>query len=630
MKYKRSFILILFCCINAVSNAQPAISYAQEMANTVITLWKDSLAHQWTYEQGIVYSGFEALWRNTGNGDYFNYIKKNIGDYVNDDGTINTYDKAGYNLDNVKNGNALLLLYNVTGDEKYFKAASLLRQQLREQPRMQEGGFSYKKMYPSQMWLDGLYMGEPFYAIYSKRVHDDTAFNDIANQFVYAEKRTRDAITGLMYHGWDESGTQQWANIETGTSANFWGRAMGWYGMALVDVLEYFPDDNPRKKELIDILNRFATAIIKVQDNKNGLWWEVLNSPNRQGNYFEASASCMFVYTIAKAVRLGYLSSSYVQPAEKGYKGIIQKLIIKDSNGLIHLDGTTSVSGLCGNAYSDGSYEYYINGKPVRDDLTGIGAFIQMCTEMEMITAIKNGKNKTVLLDGYFNHEKKYDPASNDTIQFHYVWNEDDNNGYSLLGRVFNKYGVATNFSATKPTTAILNKANIFIIVDPDTPKENPDPNYIQQDDINVISSWVKKGGSLVLLGNDSGNAELRHFNQLTAVFSIHFNEDSYNKVPGNQFEMGAVYIDASNQIFKSAKKIYIKELSTLKIEHPAKAVLSKEGNIIMAVAKYGKGTVFVLGDPWLYNEYTDGRKLPKDFENYKAAEDLVQWLIAQ
>jgi unsaturated rhamnogalacturonyl hydrolase len=285
---------------------------------------------------------------------------------------------------------------------------------------------------------------------------------------------------------------------------------------------------------------------------------------------------------------------------------------------------------LGGDNYRDGSYEYYLHEKAVRDDLTGIGAFMQMCVEMEMIPNMKMGKNKAVLLDGYFNHEKKYDAASNDTIQFHYAWNEDDNNGYSLLGRVFNKYGVATVFSATKPTAAILSKANIFIIVDPDTPKENPDPNYMQQDDINVISNWVKKGGSLVLLGNDSGNAELKHFNKLTAVFGIHFNEDSYNKVPGNQFEMGAVNIDASNQIFKSAKKIYIKELSTLKIEPPAKAVLSKDGNIIMAVAKYGKGNVFVLGDPWLYNEYTDGRKLPRDFENYKAAEDLVQWLIAQ
>src|SRR6478735_9412889 len=335
MKHKKTLIIIALCCMATVSKAQPNISYAHEMARTVMTLWKDSLAHIWTYDQGVVYGGLEALWRNNGNADYFNYIKKNIDHYVNDDGTIKTYDKENYNLDMVKNGNALLLLYNVTGEEKYFKAASLLRDQLRTHPRTNEGGFWHKKVYPWQMWLDGLYMGEPFYAAYSKRVHDDTAFNDIANQFIYAEKHTRDAKTGLMYHGWDELKEQQWANKETGTSPNFWGRAMGWYGMALVDALEYYPDNNPHKKELISILNRFATAIVKVQDDKTGLWWDVLNFPNRQGNYFEASASCMFVYAMAKGVRLGYLPASYLQAAEKGYKGIIQKFIVKDPGGLI-------------------------------------------------------------------------------------------------------------------------------------------------------------------------------------------------------------------------------------------------------------------------------------------------------
>jgi unsaturated rhamnogalacturonyl hydrolase len=240
------------------------------------------------------------------------------------------------------------------------------------------------------------------------------------------------------------------------------------------------------------------------------------------------------------------------------------------------------------------------------------------------------GKGKTVLLDGYFNHERKYDPVSKDTIQFHYLWDEDDNNGYSLFGSIFNKYGVATKFSTNKPTVGGLNKVNMYIIVDPDVPKENPHPNYIQQDDINVISNWVKQGGILLLLGNDSGNAEFEHFNNLAAVFGIHFNGDSYNKVPGSNFSMGAININAGNPIFKSTKKIYIKELSTLKIQSPAKAVLTKEGNIIMAVAKYGKGTVFALGDPWLYNEYTDGKKLSEDYENYKAGEELVQWLVRQ
>ncbi len=251
-------------------------------------------------------------------------------------------------------------------------------------------------------------------------------------------------------------------------------------------------------------------------------------------------------------------------------------------------------------------------------------------TDSSAYAIMKTGKGKTVLLDGYFNHEKKYDPVSKDTIQFHYLWNEDDENGYSLFGGIFNKYGVTTAFSVNKPTEKILSKANIYIIVDPDVPKENPNPNYVQQDDIAVISHWVKKGGILLLLGNDSGNAEFEHFNNLAAVFGIHFNGDSYNKVPGLNFPMGAINIDTNNPIFKSTKKIYIKELSTLSIQLPAKTVLTKEGHIIMAVEKYGKGTVFALGDPWLYNEYTDGRKLPPDYENYKAGEELVQWLVKQ
>lgn len=626
MKYKQPLIIILLCCIAITSNAQSAISYAQEMVKTVMTLWKDSLAHQGTCGQDV-YRGLEALWRITGNADYFDYIKKNIDYYVNEDGTIKTYGKENYNIDNAKNGNALLMLYNVTGDEKYFKAATLLRQQLHEH---QLESSSRHTKYSRETGPDGLYMSESFYALYSQRVHDDTAFNDIASQFIYMENHTRDAATGLLYHGRDESKQQQWANKETGTSPGFWGRAMGWYGIALVDVLEYFPDNNPRKKELVDILNRFATAIVKVQDDETGLWRDVLNFPNRQGNYFEAPASCMFVYTMAKGMRLGYLPSTYLPVAEKGYKGIIQKFVVKDPTGLVHLDDIVNASGPGGNPYSDSSYEYYLREKAACNDLTGIGAFIQMCVEIEMIPTMKTDKGKTVLLDGYFNHEKRYDEALNDTLQFHYLWDEDDNNGYSILGHVFNKYGVATKFSDTKPNAAILNKANIYVIVDPDTPKENPDPNYIQPDDINVISDWVKKGGTLLLLGNDSGNAEFKHFNMLAATFGIHFNEVSYNKVTGSRFEMGAINIDAGNPVFRSAKKIYIKELAPLKIQHPAKAVLSKENNIIMAVTRYGKGTVFALGDPWLYNEYTDGRKLPEDFENYKAAEDLVQWLIKQ
>jgi unsaturated rhamnogalacturonyl hydrolase len=171
----------------------------------------------------------------------------------------------------------------------------------------------------------------------------------------------------------------------------------------------------------------------------------------------------------------------------------------------------------------------------------------------------------------------------------------------------------------------------VYIIVDPDTDKESPKPNYITPKDAQVIYDWVKAGGVLLLMTNDSGNAEFTHFNQLPEKFGMHFNENSINHVTGNQFEMGALYMQSADAIFKTSKKVYIKELATLSLKDPAKAAYKNSaGDVIMATAKVGKGTVFAVGDPWFYNEYLDGRKLPMEFENYKAASDLVKWLLKQ
>ena len=204
------------------------------------------------------------------------------------------------------------------------------------------------------------------------------------------------------------------------------------------------------------------------------------------------------------------------------------------------------------------------------------------------------------------------------------------NSGYSYFGNVFNKFGVQTKTLSTVPDAANLSQADIFIIVDADNIADNPQPNYVQPKDANAIYEWVKKGGVLVLMHNDKGNAEFEHFNTLTEKFGIHFNEDSRNKVIGNQFETGAFNLTSSNEIFKTAKKVYLKEISTLKLSSPARAVLTDNGDNIIAVSKVGKGTVFAVGDPWLYNEYVDGRKLPAEYENNKAANDLVLWLISQ
>lgn len=237
-------------------------------------------------------------------------------------------------------------------------------------------------------------------------------------------------------------------------------------------------------------------------------------------------------------------------------------------------------------------------------------------------------KEKAVLLDYYFNNEWKKDAAGTST-RYHYTWEDKNNSGFSILGDVFNSNGVQTKYLESSPTKKKLKQAGIYMIVDPDTEKETEKPNYITTADADVIANWVKSGGVLVLMANDAGNAELKNFNTLASRFGIRFNEDNFNRVIKNQYEQGSIVIPDGNAIFKTAKKIFVKELSTLHVSNPAKTVLTKDGKNIMAVTKYGKGTVFAIGDPWLYNEYTNGR-LPAGFDNRKAAEDLVQWLVAQ
>lgn len=303
--------------------------------------------------------------------------------FVQPDGSIRTYNLSDHNLDFILCGRNVLMLYRQTHEDKYLKAVQTLREQLRTQPRTFDGGFWHKKRYPNQMWLDGLYMAEPFYAEYAATFHEDTAFNDIARQFILMEKHSRDEKTGLLYHAWDASKKERWADPQTGRSPNFWGRAMGWYGMALVDALGQFPANHPRRKELLAILQRYAVAVKRWQDQPTGLWYQVLDKGNEKGNYQEASVSCMFVYTLAKAVRQKYLPANYIPVAQKGYAGIIKNFIRTDDKGLLVLDGTVQVGGLGGKPYRDGSYAYYLSEKVITNDAKGVGAFILAATEIE-------------------------------------------------------------------------------------------------------------------------------------------------------------------------------------------------------------------------------------------------------
>lgn len=624
-------ILIGLLVITSLSAAAQPLS--QQMAATVMNTWKDSIPvgsqTKWSYDMGVVLKGFEGIWMNTGDVKYFNAIQAKMDWFVQNDGTIKGYELDEYNIDHVNNGKLVLLLYRITGKEKYKKAADLLRSQLKTHPRTNEGGFWHKKVYPYQMWLDGLYMGTPFYAEYAMLFHEDTAFNDIANQFIWMEKHARDAKTGLLHHAWDESKQQQWADKKTGKSPLFWGRAMGWYSDAIVDALDYFPANHPKRKALIDILNRLVVALEKQQDKTTGLWYDVMNynGPGKEKNYFEASASCQFVYAIAKGVRKGYLPAAKIAIAKRAYDGIV-KQFIKVENGQTNLHGTVKVSGLGGKPYRDGSFEYYMSEQVIVNDPKGVGAFLLASNEMEMLPTLSNGKGKTVLLDRFFNSEKRKDATGAD-VYWHYVWNERSHPGFYTFGHIFEKNGAKLASLDVAPTAANLKGASVYIIVDPDHKKDNPSPNYVNTKDITAIKNWVKAGGTLLLMANDSNNCELKNFNMLAGEFGIRFTDKSINMVKNDTYEQGAVYPGKENAIFPSPAKMFLKEISTLELKMPAQPYVYKDEDIVIAVRKFGNGKVLAVGDPWLYNEYVDGRKLPAEYENYKAAEDLVKWLLA-
>ncbi|GGF05722.1 unsaturated rhamnogalacturonyl hydrolase [Chishuiella changwenlii] len=340
---------------------------------------------RWSYTNGLVLDAMYKVYEQTNNQSLYNYIYDFANRMIDKDGVIQTYKFKNYNLDMIKSGDAILDLYDKTKENRFKIALETLDKQLAEQPTTSEGGYWHKQIYPHQMWLDGVYMAEPFHARYATQFENTEkakkSFDKIVLQFDLIEKYNRDPKTGLYYHGWDESKEQKWADKNTGLSPHFWSRAMGWYGMALVDVLDYLPKNHPGYKKLTTYLNQYAEAIVKVQ-HSSGTWYQVLDLGGKQGNYLEATGSTMFVYTLAKGVNKGYLPKKYMKDAQKGYNGILKEFIKVDEKGIVSLEKCCSVAGLGGNPYRDGSYDYYIN-EPIRaNDPKGTGPFILASLEL--------------------------------------------------------------------------------------------------------------------------------------------------------------------------------------------------------------------------------------------------------
>jgi unsaturated rhamnogalacturonyl hydrolase len=365
----------------------PALSqsnraWSARVAESVMRRSPAAVYDKWDYTAGLMLLGLERLGAATGDAKYHAYVKRSIDSLVRPNGEIATYAADEYNLDQINEGRVLFGLSDRTKDPRYTRAADRLREQLRTHPRTSEGGFWHKKIYPQQMWLDGLYMAEPFYIRYAVRHNDTSAVSDVARQFLLAARHLRDPATGLFYHGWDATRSQTWADPKTGVSRVFWGRAVGWYLMAALDVLDDLPKTHPDRPELIRITQQLASAVAEVQDPVSGVWWQVLDQPNREHNYLEASASSMFTYAFAKGARVGVLPASFRARADRAFDGMVANFVRTNQDGTVSITHICKVAGLGGEPVRGVNYEYYVSEPVVDDDYKGVGAFLLAAVEL--------------------------------------------------------------------------------------------------------------------------------------------------------------------------------------------------------------------------------------------------------
>ena len=383
-------ILFVFALVMTACSSHNALQLAQEIGKSEMRhnpeLWTCDGAEKpkWEYTPTLMARAFVELYNETGDTVYLNHAQRFADQFIGEDGAILTYKQSLYNMDRVQGGNFLILLHAINPQPQYLTAIETLRDQLRNQPRTAEGGFWHKQVYEHQMWLDGLFTGTTFYARYAAWKPEPEAWSDIAQQFLIVDKHTRKA-NGLNHHGWDESRQMAWSDPETGCSAETWGRAEGWYVMALVDVLELMPEDQPERPELVAILNRVMEALMAVRDKETHLWFQVPDKGDQEGNYLESTCSAMYCYAMAKGVRIGVLDKAYKKEAQQVLEGLKAHKIVTNEDGTLSLIDCCAVAGLGGNPFRDGTYDYYIHERIRKDDPKGVAPLILACLELHRI-----------------------------------------------------------------------------------------------------------------------------------------------------------------------------------------------------------------------------------------------------
>ncbi|MBQ8138542.1 MAG: glycoside hydrolase family 88 protein [Lachnospiraceae bacterium] len=341
---------------------------------------------KWNYIDGCMIKAILEMYSITGDKKYLDFADGFVDAKVGKDGIIAGYNVEDLNIDNVNAGKTLFELYDITGKEKYRKAIDLIYSQIEKMPRTKEGNFWHKKIYPNQVWLDGLYMGQPFYMEYDSRYGNKEHYSDILNQFKNVYRIMRNPLNGLYYHAYDESREVFWCDKVTGLSQNVWLRAIGWYSMALLDTYDKADENESEVRDFLKkALCELVEAMIRYQDEKSGMWYQVVNFGGMDKNYLETSGSSIMAYAILKGVRLGVLPEEYRKYGEKAFDGVTKEKLNVDENGELHMDGICLVAGLGGDSRRPGTYDYYMSEPVVKDDAKGVGPYLLAYTEIRRI-----------------------------------------------------------------------------------------------------------------------------------------------------------------------------------------------------------------------------------------------------
>lgn len=384
-----AFMILFQSCVSRSGNSaggDQEEKWSVRMANTILAQ-SDSLVYyvdrnpRWAYDVAFLGMAIDRL----GEADpgYSAYMKSWVDYFVQPDGSVIDYRKDEYNLDRIFPGRNVMTLYRRNPEDRYRRVLDTLISQLETHPKTKAGGYWHKNIYPWQMWLDGIFMASTYMVQYAAEFDSAKWFDIAALQAKLVYEKTLDSESGLLMHAWDESREQRWCDPETGKSKYPWSRATGWYTMALLDILEYLPEDHPDRAELIRILQNTCDALLKVRDPESGIWYQVLNQVGREGNYLEGSGSAMFTYVFARGAREGYLDGKYLEIANQAFDGILKELVTVDESGLVTIHNICGGCGLGGNPYRDGSYEYYINEKKFDNDTKGVAPFILAAIELD-------------------------------------------------------------------------------------------------------------------------------------------------------------------------------------------------------------------------------------------------------